>query len=208
MKKIQYILFLIGLIALGSCQKAEPPVQNNLPEGATPYTENDIQFVPYTSSSVVFKRMPLLDSNLTLQFVERRRTEEYFAWDQTFFTMSHNPELELELRLRYLQTDNSQKTLAVYMPYVDGFGTNRTNIFEMPIDPTGVESGFFENIVEVHDTLVINSVEWYNVLEVTELISTDPEKDGQQNFSRIFYNTSYGLIKMVQKNGTVWVLQP
>ncbi|UKN02668.1 hypothetical protein K6119_03965 [Paracrocinitomix mangrovi] len=194
------------LLAVIACEKVDPP-NNTLPEGATPYTEADIQFVPYTSGDKVFKKMPLLDSTLILNFKERLRTEEYFAWDQTFFTFSTDPDLELELRLRYLQTDNSQKTLAIYMPYYDYSGVSRHNIFEMPIDSTNVSEGFFQDHIVYHDTIVFNSVEWYDVLEVDELLSTDPAKDGSTNFSKIYYNTVYGIIRMEQNNGTVWVLQ-
>lgn len=199
--------FILFLVVLHSCNKPEQPTNNNLPEGATPYTENDIQFVPYTSQNKVFKKMPALDSTWTLTFKERIRTEEYFAWDQTYFTFNHDPSLELELRLRYLQTDNSQKTLAVYMPYADAAGTYRTNLFEMPITSNNLENGFFKDLIEHHDTLVLNSIEWYDVFEVNELLSTDSDKDGPENFSKIYYNTVYGIIYMIQNNGTNWVLQ-
>lgn len=200
------LLFLVG-VAFVACKKVDPPPTNNLPEGATPYTETDIQFVPYTSANLVFKRMPLLDSTITLNFKERLRTEEYFAWDQTYFTFSNNPELELELRLRYLQTENSQKTLAIYMPYRDATGTNRTNIFEMPINPNTIGTGFFQNHIVYHDTITFSSVDWYNVYEVNELLSTDPDKDGPENYDKIYYNKIYGIIRMNQNNGTDWLLQ-
>ena len=207
MHKNLFISLFSILVIFISCNKEDTNPTQQLPDGATPYTEMDIQFVPYTSGDKVFKRMPLLDSTLVLQFVERKRTEEYFAWDQTWFTFSSDPELKLELRLRYLQTDNSQKTLAIYMPYKDAGGTYRMNIFEMPIETDGLSTGFFQNHITFHDTVVYNSVEWYDVLEVTELISTDSDKDGPQNFDRICYNTVYGIIKMDQSNGNVWVLQ-
>lgn len=206
-KWIKNISCLSVAALIMACDKSEPPPSNNLPDGATPYTESDIQFVPYTSGDRVFKRMPLLDSTLILQFSERIRTEEYFAWDQTYFTFSTDPTLELELRLRYLQTDNSQKTLAIYMPYYDNSGTSRHNVFEMPIDPSTISTGFFQNHIIFHDTVVYNSVEWYDVYEVAELVSTDPDKDGPTNFEKIYYNTVYGIIKMDQNNGTQWVLQ-
>jgi hypothetical protein len=192
---------------LMSCTPEVVEPTNNLPDGAIPYTETDIQFVPYQSGDRVFKKMPALDSTWVLNFSERVRSEEYFAWDQTYFTLDVDPTLELELRLRYLQTDNSQKTLAVYMPYKDNGGTSRTNLFEMPITPVGLENGFFKDLIDYHDTIVFNSIEWYNVYEVNELLSTDPDKDGPTNFSKIYYNTVYGIIKMDQNNGTNWILQ-
>ena len=201
------ILALFCLTLFAGCKKADPPAGHNLPAGATPYTEADMQFVPYSGASLVYKRLPLLDSTLTLTFKERLNTEEYFAWDQTYFTYSSNPALELELRLRYLQTDNSQKTLAIYMPYRDSGGEYRTNIFEMPINPATISTGFFQNHIIFHDTIVFNSVEWYDVLEVKELLSTDPDKDGPENYDLIYYNTVYGIIRMNQNNGTDWLLQ-
>lgn len=200
-------ILLIILISIAACKKQDDQDVITLPEGATPYTESDIQFVPYTSGDRIFKRMPALDSTLVFKFKERVRTEEYFAWDQTFFTYDIDPDLEVEFRLRYLQTDNSQKTLAMYMPYRDASGALQKNIFEIPITSANIETGFFQNLVDFHDTLVINSIDWYNVFEVTELVATDAPKDGPQNYSRIFYNKTYGIIEMDQKNGTVWVLQ-
>lgn len=197
----------ILLIAFTGCQKDEPDDTTNLPDGATPYTETDIQFVPYLSGDRVFKKLPLLDSTLVFQFKERLRTEEYFAWDQTFFTFSTDTELEAEFRLRYLQTDNSQKTLAMYLPYRDANNMVRANIFEIPISTVGLESGFFQNLIDFHDTITLNAIDWYNVYEVTPLISTDASKDGPENYNRVYYNATYGLIQMNQKNGTQWILQ-
>jgi hypothetical protein len=204
---------LSGLVYLGialllvACNKEEPDDTTNLPQGATPYTEADIQFVPYQSGNRVFKKLPLLDATLELQFIERSRTEEYFAWDQTFFNYSTDPELEAEFRLRYLQSDNSQKTLAIYLPYRDLNNIARTNLFELPLSPVGIETGLFQNLIDFHDTLVLNSIMWYDVYEVKPLLTTDSIKDGLQNYNRIYYNSVYGLIKMNQKNGTEWMLQ-
>ena len=199
--------FIGFVMLLSSCTKDEPDNPNNLPEGATPYTETDIQFVPYQSGDRVFKRMPFLDSTLTFNFKQRLRTEEYFAWDQTFFTYSTDAELEAEFRLRYLQTDKSQKTLAIYLPYKDATGVNRKNLFEIPISPTNVESGSLQEKVDFHPSITINSIVWTNVFEVTPLISTDAAKDGPQNYTHAYYNSIYGLIQFTQKNGTVWMLQ-
>lgn len=207
MKLLRLFSFLLVGAAASACVKEEPDDTSNLPEGATPYTETDIQFVPYQDGDRVFKTLPALDSTLVFQFDERRRTEEYFAWDQTFFTYSTDAALQIEFRLRYLQSDVSRKTLAMYLPYRDATNTPRTNIFEIPISPIGIESGFFQNLVEYHDTITLNSIDWYNVYEVTPLISTDPEKNGPENYDRAYYNSVYGLIGMNQLNGTQWILQ-
>ncbi|MBI3133069.1 MAG: hypothetical protein HYZ14_00195 [Bacteroidetes bacterium] len=207
MKSIFSLTAVVFVLTLSACQKDEPDDSSNLPDGATPYTETDIQFVPYQSGDRVFKTLPLLDSTLVFQFKERLRTEEYFAWDQTFFTYSTDAALEIEFRLRYLQTETSQKTLAMYLPYRDASNVARTNIFEIPISTVGLENGFFQNLVEFHDTITLNAIDWYNVYEVTPLISTDAEKDGPENYNRVYYNSTYGLIQMNQKNGTQWILQ-
>ena len=207
MRILSGLLFIGITLSLVACNKEEPDDTTNLPEGATPYTEADIQFVPYQSGNRIFKKLPLLDSTLELQFVERSRTEEYFAWDQTFFKFSNDTELEAEFRLRYLQSDNSQKTLAIYMPYRDLNNISRTNLFELPISHVGIETGLFQNLIDFHDTLVLNSIMWYNVYEVKPLLTTDSIKDGLENYNRIYYNSVYGLIKMNQKNGTEWMLQ-
>jgi len=203
--KLNFLILLFSVVLIGSCVKEieQPPA--SIPEGATAFTDSDIQFVPYTSESPVYKDQN--DNSLTLNFVERKRTEEYYAWDQTYFTFSTNVNLQIEMRLRFLQSDVSKKTLAIYMPYYDNSGVLRNNLFEMPIDYSGIETGFFKNIIEFHDTLVINSVERYNVYEVGELVSTDANKDGVENFNKIFYNRAQGIIEIHVKNGVIWTLQ-
>jgi hypothetical protein len=199
-------ILVLSVSVFSSCVKEQEPTPvSNIPAGATAFTDSDIQFIPYTSEDVVFKDQA--DNILTLNFIERKRSEEYFAWDQTFFDFSTNAELKLEMRLRYLQSDVSKKTLAIYMPYYDDLGVLRNNLFEMPIDYTGIELGFFKNIIEFHDTLVINLVERYKVFEVTELVSTDANKDGPENFNKIFYNRSEGILQINVKDGVIWDLQ-
>lgn len=208
MKFLAGTVFIGLILSVASCKKEDPEDNTKLPEGATPYTEADIQFVPYQSTDKVFKMLPLLDSTLIFQFKQRSRTEEYFAWDQTFFTYSTDADLEIEFRLRYLQTDNtSQKTLAMYLPYKDATDIKRTNLFEVPITSSGIETGFFKELVDFHDTLMLNAIEWYDVFEIKPLLTTDAAKDGPENYNRVYYNSTYGLIKMDQKNGTEWMLQ-
>jgi len=199
-------VLIVVLSICFSCEKTEEikPV-SNVPSGAVAFNDNDIQFVPYTTESPVFKDQ--LDNVLTLEFIERKRSEESFAWDQTFFNFSTNTDLKIEMRLRYLQSDVSKKTLAIYMPYFDNSGSLRTNLFEIPIDYTDIELGFFKNLIEFHDTLLINAVEYYNVFEVTELVSTDSNKDGPENFNRLYYNRTKGILQMHVKDGVIWTLQ-
>lgn len=198
------IVFLSCLIFI-ACKKEPDDNIINIPPGATPYTDDDILFVPYTSQDLVFKDQN--DFVLTLQFIERKRTEDYYAWDQTFFRFSTATSLEVEFRLRYLQTDASKKTLAIYMPYYDQTNTLRSNLFETPIDTTGLDSSFFANIVTLHDTLNIGGNEFYQVFEINELVKTDASKDGPQNFTKLYYNRAFGIIQMKQKNGKNWILQ-
>ncbi len=204
MMKLFFISFLLIVVTV-SCKKTtvEPP-KNNIPEGATPFTDDDILFVPYTSESPLF--VSQYNDTLKLIFSERKRTQEYYAWDQTYFTFSTVHSLKMELRLRYLQSDVSKKTLAIYMPYYDNSGVLRNNLFEMPIDNSNIEQSFFANVVNFYDTLNLAGTERYNVYEVTELVSTDADKDGDNNFSKIMYNRTYGLLQMHQKNGKVWSL--
>jgi hypothetical protein len=204
--KIKFSIIMLLMVTLIACQKEEEPASiNQIPPGSTPFTDDDILFVAYTSESPSFKDQN--DNILTLNFKERLRTEEYYAWDQTYFTFSTDTTLELEMRLRYLQSDVSKKTLAMYMPYYDSFGVLRTNLFEMPIDNTGIEEGFFENIIDFHDTLMVGSTERYNVYEVTELVTTNSDQDGPLNFARVFYNRVQGILIMHQRDGVIWTLQ-
>ncbi|MBN4072606.1 hypothetical protein JYT74_01070 [Crocinitomix catalasitica] len=200
-----FIVVLVLTTVIG-CKKDDDN-GSNLPEGAIPYSEADIQFVPYTSGDEKFDRIPLLDSSFTLVFKERLRTEAYYAWDQTFFTFSSDPEKELELRLRYLQTTVSQKTLAIYVPYRDLSGNLQTNLFEIPIEyPDSIEFGYFADLIDYYDTLVISSVEFYNVFEVSPLQLTPSSEDGPENYTRLYYNKVYGIIEMDQKDGSKWFL--
>lgn len=205
---MKYILaiFVLATSVFFSCKKEEVTVPvSNIPAGATPFVGSDIGFVPYSSNSPVFRNQ--LDSILTLNFVERKQTAKPFAWDQTFFKFSTNEDLKIEMRLRYLQSDVSKKTLGIYMPYYDANEILRNNLFEMPIDFSTIETGFFKNIIEFHDTLILNSVEYYQVYEVNELVSTDANKDGPENFNKLFYNRTSGILQMHMKNGIIWTLE-
>ena len=204
--KLILVFLVLTTSILFSCKKEqEPEPAIYIPPGATAFDDSDIQFVPYTAESPAFLDQSI--NALSLEFVERKRTEEHFAWDQTFFQFSTDEILKIELRLRYLQADVSKKTLAIYMPYYDVNEILRSNLFEMPINYSDIENGFFKNIVEFHDTLIINSVERYKVFEVTELVSTDNDKDGPGNCNRIFYNREKGMLQFNQNDGISWTLQ-
>lgn len=205
MKSAIVLSTLILFFVVGCRKEEEEDPVNTIPPGSVPFTDSDIMFNPYTSQSINFINQN--DELLTLNFIERKRTEEYYAWDQTYFTFSTDVTLELEMRLRYLQSDVSKKTLALYMPYYDNSNVLRQNLFELPIDNTGLEDGFFKNLIEFHDTLMLNGNERYSVYEAIELVSTDEEKDSPTNFSKIFYNREYGILQMNQKNGVNWVKQ-
>ncbi len=92
------------------------------------------------------------------------------------------------------------------MPYRDVFGTVRTNIFETPINETVIETGFFSELVTFHSSIEINGTEWSNVYEINPLTSTDPALDNESNFSKVYYNATFGIIQMDQKNGDIWIL--
>ena len=85
--------------------------------------------------------------------------------------------------------------------------TKILNVFEIPISNVDLETGFFQNLVAFHDTLTFAFTEWYNVYEVSELVGTNLSEDGLENYSKVFYNSVYGLIAMQQKNMTFWELQ-
>ena len=200
------ILTLVFTLTFAACKKDDDD-GNPLPDGAEPYTEANIQFVPYSSGDEKFDRVPLMDSSFSLVFKERLRTEEYYAWDQTFFYLGTDTNKVVELRLRYMQTEISQKTLAIYLPYEDSNGELQQNLFEIPIEsPTEIDSGFFANIVEFYDTLILNSVEFYDVYKAEPLQPTVSSKDGPENFDLLYYNQVYGIIQMEQKDGSKWFL--
>ena len=207
MKKLFLYIICLLLVTI-SCKKdtEEGPV---LPSGATPYEASEVAIVPYNSGDRVFKKAPEFTSEFTLNFKERIATEQSYAWDQTFFTLSFDPVLELELRLRYLQAENEyHKSLAIYMPYRDEVAVIRTTVFETPIDPTAIETGFFTELVTFHETLLINGVDWSDVYEINPLTSTDPDIVSDTYFTKVYFNASFGIIQMDQKNGDVWILHP
>jgi hypothetical protein len=202
------ILVLVILLAF-ACKKEEEPDGNSLPPGTSPYTETEIDFVPYSTGPITFKKAPGFTETLTLNFVERLATEQVFAWDQTFFKWSTDAALQLEFRLRYLQAeDEAQKTLAIYLPYRDNSGTVRSSIFETPIVTTGLSDGFFADLVSFHTEIELHGTVWNNVFEINPLVTTEPGEDSPLNFSKVFYTQSNGIIVMIQKNGDEWVLQP
>lgn len=205
MKQFLYIaIFFLGMV---SCNKETEPEGPVLPAGATAFTEAEIAFVPNGTDDKVYKKSPDFTSELILNYKERLATEQVFAWDQTFFSFNVDPGLEVEFRLRYIQVENEyHKSLAIYMPYRDVFGTVRTNIFETPINETAIETGFFSELVTFHSSIEINGTEWSNVYEIIPLTSTDPALDNESNFSKVYYNATFGIIQMDQKNGDIWIL--
>ncbi|NOQ72044.1 MAG: hypothetical protein GQ574_08590 [Crocinitomix sp.] len=205
----QFLYISLVVLTLVSCNKETEPEGPILPVGAVAFGEGDIAFVPYGASDQVFKKAPDFTTELILNFKERLFTEQVFAWNQTFFTFNVDPGLELELRLRYLQAEEEyHKSLAIYMPYRDVFGNAKTSVFETPLDTTVLESGFFTDLVTFHDTLEINGADWFDVFEINPLTSTNPEADSETNFSKVYYNPTFGIIEMDQKNGDVWILHP
>jgi hypothetical protein len=210
MKK-SLIYIICTVFAVISCNKDTEPEGPILPTGATAYEASEIAFVPYGSGSgeQVFKKAPGFTSELTLTFKERLATEEAFAWDQTFLTFNTDVGLEVELRLRYLQAETEyHKSLAIYMPYRDEVAVVRTTVFETPIDETVLGTSFFADLVTFHDTLAIYGAERYDVFEINPLTSTEASIDSETNFTKIYYNSTFGILQMDQKNGDVWILHP
>lgn len=209
MKVNSAILLCLFALVCFSCNKDTEPEGPILPAGATAYSAEEVAFVPYNDGERVFKKSPDFTDELILTFKERLATEEVYAWNQTYFTLSSDPYLELELRLRYLQAENqAEKTLAIYMPYRDENSFPRASIFEMPLDTAGIETGFFSEIITFHPSIEINGIAWDNVYEVSPLTSTDEEFDHPTNYSKVFYNTVFGIIELDQKNGDKWILHP
>lgn len=205
-------LFLVPIaIGIVSCNKDTEPDGPILPTGATPYEASEVTFVPYGTGSgeQVFKKAPDFTSELTLIFKERLATEEAFAWDQTFLTFNTDVGLETELRLRYLQAETEyHKSFAIYMPYRDEAAVVRTTVFETPIDETVLATSFFADLVTFHDTLAIYGVDRYDVFEINPLTSTEASIDSETNFTKIYFNTTFGILEMDQKNGDVWIFYP
>jgi hypothetical protein len=206
--KFYLLLFFVPLI-LTNCQKQEETEDSTLPPGAIPFTADEVAFVPYTSTNLTFKKAPDFTEELILGFIERKATEEVFAWDQTNFHFGSDPYLNLEFRLRYLQTETTaQKTLAIYMPYWDDAGVIRSNVFEMPLVMTDDETNFFQSLVTFHESIDLNGTVWTDVFEIKPLLSTEESMDSETNFEKIFYNKTAGLIQMNQKNGDNWMIFP
>jgi len=203
------VILVVFVLFVFACKKEAEPVGPSLPPGTSPYTEAEIDFVPYSAGQITFKKAPAFTETLTLEFVERLATEQVFAWNQTFFKWNTDAALQLEFRLRYLQAeDEAQKTLAIYLPYRDNSGIVRSSIFETPIVSTGLSDGFFADLVSYHTEIELHGTIWNNVFEINPLVTTEPGEDSPLNFSKVFYTKSNGIIVMIQKNGDEWVLQP
>jgi hypothetical protein len=208
LRKLSILILFVPLI-LTNCQKEEEPDESTLPPGTIPYTADEVAFVPYSSTNLTFKKAPDFTEELILGFIERKATEEVFAWDQTTFHFGSDPYLNVEFRLRYLQTETtSQKTLAVYMPYWDDEGVIRSTVFEMPLILSADDANFFEPLVTFHESLDLNGTIWTDVYEIKPLLSTEASMDSGTNFDKIYYNKTVGLIQMNQKNGDNWMIFP
>lgn len=202
------IISLILLVFV-ACKKDTETDESKLPDGAIPYTDSELSFVPYSATNQQFKKGPEFTQTLTFEFKERITPATFYAWDQTYFTLSTDPGLEVELRFRYLQAEEeSLKTLAIYMPYRNAAGKSYTSVFEMPIDPAAVETGFFSELIIFHASIALFDTNWENVFEVSPINTATPENDSPTRFEKIYYNRESGIIGMNQKNGDQWVLIP
>lgn len=209
MKGAKIILLLLFVLIVVACKKNTETGEPKLPEGASPYTASELSFVPYTSTNQQFKKGPDFTQTLTLEFKERVTPAVFYAWDQTYFTFSTDPGLEVELRLRYLQAEEeSLKTLAIYLPHRNASGTAYASIFEMPIETAEVETGFFSELVTFHSSIALFDTNWENVYEVRPINTVKPENDSPSRFETVYYSRESGILGMDQKNGDQWVLMP
>lgn len=204
-----FVLLCLSVFALLACNKEPEATGPYLPDGVTAYTEEQVATVPYTGTDQVFKKAPDFSTEISFVFVERLATQEFYAWDQTYFQLGTDPYLKVEARLRYLQAgDENYKTLAIYMPYWDDADVIRFSIFEFPIELTGFSTTFFEDLVTLHSELELGPVTWTNVYEIKPLTTTPPSEESSENFERVFYTKENGIIGFTQKNGDQWVLFP
>ncbi len=204
-------LFLLStLFIVVGCEKTDMSDDPTLPDGATPYSAEEAAFVSYTTGEYVFKKSPAFSDEISLTYHERREEKQVYAWSQTYLKFSTDTSLEVELRLRYLETEDkaARKTLAIYMPYRDFTSAIQYTIFETPIYKDELEAGFFQDKVTFHDTLDLGGSDWYNVFEILPLSSTPAEIDDEENFEKIYYSKTIGLIEIDQKNGNKWVFHP
>jgi len=202
---------LLGLVvfALMACNKEPEKTGPYLPAGVTAYTAEQVATVPYTGTDQIFKKAPDFSTEISFIFLERLPTQEFYAWDQTYFQLGTDPYLKVEARLRYLQAaDENYKTLALYMPYWDDADVIRSSIFEFPIDIAAFSSTFFEHLVTLHSELDLGPLTWTNVYEIKPLTATPPSEESNENFERVFYTKEKGIIGFNQKNGDQWVLFP
>lgn len=204
-----FFLFLLLGISLLSCKKEPEATGPFLPEGVTPYTAEQVATVPYSTSDQLFKKAPGFTSELNLVFLERIATEQFYAWDQTYFQLGADPYLKVEARLRYLQTGNENyKTLVIYLPYWDDNGVIQSTLFEFPIDMIDFSNSFFQDLVIFHEELDLGPVTWTNVYEILPLTSTPASEESSENFERAYYSKEKGIIGFNQINGDQWVLFP
>lgn len=205
---LRFSFLLLGVVMI-SCNKEPEPADPYLPEGVTPFTTEQVGFVPYGGSDQLFKKAPGFTSELNLVFLERIATKEFYAWDQTYFQLGTDPYLKVEARLRYLQSANENyKTLAIYMPYWDDHDVIQSTIFEFPIEMSDFSSTFFQELVTFHDELDLGPTAWTNVYEIVPITSTPANEESNENFDRVYYTIANGIIGFNQKNGDQWVLFP
>ncbi len=208
-QQFRFVFFVCGLVFFNACEKDDDKDDPFLPAGVTAFSDEQVALVPYSGIDQVFKKAPDFATELVLTFLERKATKEFVAWDQTFFQLGSDPYMNLEFRLRYLQTQNdTYKTLAIYMPYWDDNGVIQSTVFEFPIETTDFSGGFFAELGTFHATIDLAGSTWNNVYEIRPLTSTPDAEESPDNFNLIYYSTSVGLIGMKQRNGDEWFLFP
>ncbi|WP_066757716.1 hypothetical protein [Crocinitomix algicola] len=200
-------LFIIFLI-LFSCKKEEV-TDYKLPKGAIAFTDDDLNFVPYSNQNLVFKKAPDFIEELHYQFDGRNATRNQFAWDQTYFKNAADEHLRVELRLRHLKTTNiTLKTLAIYMPYWDGESKLNESLFEIPLKMDATSSEIFSGRLVFHEAIDLHGTIWENVYEILPLLYPTEEEESGSRYSKLFYSTEFGLIQLNQVNGNSWILIP
>ena len=207
MNKYLNLLFCCTLLFLG-CE--EEPVQSyGIPVGTTPFSPDEEAFLPYQSGNLIYRLAPDYLEEITFEFQEALVPKNAYAWKEVKYRYSTDYGFQVSFRLRYhLSEVAPEKTLAIYLPYLEENGEYGQVLFETPIDSSRIEEGFFKEKVIYHNEIELEGVIYNEVFEILPLTLDEGDINTNTYFNKVYYNRTLGLIQANQKNGNRWTIQP
>ena len=209
-QKISIVLCCITLLFVGCEEENILPDGSTFPADLTPFSEGELSFLPYNGNDVIYQRAPLYVDEFEMLYVERTTDSLVYAWDRTFFKWSTDFSLRAEFRFHYLETDDdgTYKALGIYLPYRNFENDYSLAHFEIPIDTSLIDEGYFADLITFHPTLTFDDQTWENVFEIEPFRHVNASEEGPLGFDRIYYTQAKGIVRFLHNNGRNWIIKP